>query len=113
MPEIGFEVEPTSPVSREETVTKTKPKMTIKSAPSTFICSDGASVMAAIKTRAPTADDLHRHVALRARGDFPGSGRHPGQTRCHAAPSGRHAKSWATRASKLMMPPAATAPAPM
>src|ERR1043166_795295 len=34
MPEIGFDDEPTSPVKREETVTKRKPKAIIRIAPS-------------------------------------------------------------------------------
>src|SRR5437764_10696658 len=33
IPEIGFEEEPTSPVKRDETVTKRNPKATMRSAP--------------------------------------------------------------------------------
>src|SRR6266853_3562758 len=36
IPEIGLEEEPTSPVRREETVTKRKPKATISKAPTMF-----------------------------------------------------------------------------
>src|SRR5256885_15891687 len=43
MPEIGFDEEPISPVSRDETVTNKNPKTTINSAPSKFMCSGRAA----------------------------------------------------------------------
>ena len=53
IPEIGFDEEPISPVRRDETVTKTKPKTTTSSAPSRFKCSEGANVTAATSTIIP------------------------------------------------------------
>src|SRR6266581_3355296 len=41
IPEMGFDDEPISPVSREETVTKRKPNSTIRNAPSQSICNSG------------------------------------------------------------------------
>ncbi len=48
MPEIGFEEEPISPVSREETVANRKPNIRINNAPNRFMCNGVASVMAAM-----------------------------------------------------------------
>ena len=53
MPEIGLEDEPISPVSREETVTNRKPKITISTAPIRFMCSVRAARMAMINARQP------------------------------------------------------------
>ena len=55
MPEVGQEDEPTSPVSREETVTKRKPKATMRTAPNKlnrrFNC--GAIMMATSNAMIP------------------------------------------------------------
>src|SRR3954465_6532429 len=53
MPEMGLEEEPISPVRREETVTKMKPKTTMRMAPNTFMCNGGATVMATTSARQP------------------------------------------------------------
>ena len=55
MPEIGLEDEPISPVRREETVTKRKPKATIRTAPSKFKrrFSCGAIMMTTSKAMIP------------------------------------------------------------
>ena len=53
IPEIGFDEEPISPVTREETVTKRKPKAMMSSAPRKFMCSDGASMMPTISPTMP------------------------------------------------------------
>src|SRR5436853_16528 len=51
IPEIGFDDEPTSPVSRDETVTNKNPKMTIRRAPKTFIFNDGTSEITIISSK--------------------------------------------------------------
>src|SRR5919201_4050685 len=43
IPEIGFDELPTSPVSRELTVTKRKPRTRMRNEPSTLIFSEGTS----------------------------------------------------------------------
>ena len=61
IPEIGFDDEPTSPVSRDETVTKRKPKIMIRTAPrndttgdvNTLSPSCGNSMIAAISPITP------------------------------------------------------------
>ena len=66
MPEMGLEEEPISPVSREDTVTNRKPNTTISTAPSRFMCSEGAARMARISARMPAADEFHGQVPLGA-----------------------------------------------
>lgn len=53
MPEMGLDVEPTSPVRRDDTVTNSAPSSTMSTAPSRFMCSDGAAMMTASSTRMP------------------------------------------------------------
>ena len=66
MPEIGFDEEPISPVSRDDTVTNRKPKTTISSAPSRFMCSGARSEDRDDQHHDADADELHRQVALGA-----------------------------------------------
>src|SRR6266478_1000831 len=54
MPEMGLELEPISPVSREETVTKRKPQRIIITAPMRFMCRLGANRMATMSAAMPT-----------------------------------------------------------
>ena len=54
MPEMGFEELPTSPVSRELTVTKRNPNIRISSAPSTLILKEGTSVQTITSPIDPT-----------------------------------------------------------
>src|SRR5262249_10089603 len=55
IPEIGFELDPISPVSRDDTVTNRNPNTTIKIAATNVRCSDGVSVSAATRARLPSA----------------------------------------------------------
>src|SRR5438132_10445280 len=54
IPEIGFDELPTSPVSRELTVTKRKPSTRMSSAPSMLILNDGTSAQITTSTTDPT-----------------------------------------------------------
>jgi len=109
MPEMGFEEEPISPVSREETVTKQKPKSTMSSAPSRFICSGRASVMAVMSatTRCRRTSSVGRDPCaappslLRPASGSAGNHRAPRANPCQMVGSDR---------KTLMIPPAATAP---
>src|SRR5215813_13866904 len=60
MPEIGFDDEPTSPVSREDTVTNRKPNATINNAPMMFHCklSCGATMIAMIRMMMPPSTNF-------------------------------------------------------
>ncbi len=58
MPEMGFDDEPISPVSREETVTNKNPKTTIRIAPSRFMCNVRAARIAAITITTPVATNF-------------------------------------------------------
>src|SRR5258708_29681133 len=58
IPEIGFDDEPISPVSRDDTVTNRNPNARIKSAPSRFIFNDGEAQIAAISPRHPSATNV-------------------------------------------------------
>ena len=74
MPEIGFDDEPISPVSRDETVTKRKPKMTIRHGADARIHVQRrarASMIATISADDADQHDLHRHVAIGARASRP------------------------------------------
>ncbi len=110
MPEIGFEEEPISPVNREETVTKRKPKRMMRSAPRMFMWSLGASMMTARRATMPMPTSLSerswsvRGVAIPALPCRPFKSARPPFKPCQIVGSER---------KRLMMPPAATAPAPM
>ena len=106
---MGFDDEPISPVSRELTVTKRKPKATMSTAPSKFILSAGASEMAMTSPSEPRRTYL-RGMSFSVRSteltlspvDFkpfiPAT-----------APWMIVGRLW----NKLIIPPAATAPAPI
>jgi hypothetical protein len=112
MPEIGFDVEPISPVRREETVTKRKPNTTTSTAPTRFISSVGANVIAASSTTMPPATSFigkswsvrgtSRPAAVSARA-----------TRKSRSPSRIPRQMVGSDSTRLINPPAATAPAPM
>ena len=55
---MGFDEDPISPVSRDETVTNKKPNKTISKAPIRFMCSGVASQIAATRTTMPMATNL-------------------------------------------------------
>ena len=111
MPEMGFELDPTSPVNREETVTNRNPRTRISAAPSRFMCNAGASVMAAIRTNTPPTT----HFRERSRSRRSPSGPDPSARAPTRSPrparSVRH--SVGIDRNKLTNPPAATAPAPI
>ena len=112
IPEIGFEEEPISPVSRDETVTKIKPNTTISSAPNKFMCSEGASVTAAIRTTMPMPTnfiDRSRSVRGTNSAAAPATRPIPMSRKPPLSPCQIVGSDWI----KLKIPPAATAPAPM
>ena len=116
MPEIGFDDEPTSPVRRDETVTNRKPNSRIMTAPRMpWKLKPEAQLrdrrQGEHQGEAAEEDDGHRQVALgagrggRAAGRrWPRRSRRPETIEPMISGSARH---------MLMMPPAATAPAPM
>ena len=112
MPEIGLDEEPISPVSRDDTVTNRNPNKTMSSAPSRFISSVGAKVMAASSTITPPATnfiDMSRSVrgvppSVRASARDRPRSRKPSRKPCQMVGA-----DWI----RLNIPPAATAPAPM
>ena len=119
MPEIGFDELPTSPVRRLDTVTKRKPKSRIIAAPSKPL-----EIQAEAQLRdggedeheaeAAPQDDGHRHVALgrgTARPAPVAAAR--GWRAGRAGPPTIEPKMSGSARNMLMMPPAATAPAPM
>ena len=111
MPEIGLELDPTSPVNREETVTKRNPKTKISPAPSKFIRRAGASVMAAISTNTPPATQRSERSRSRRSPETPDApSRAPAKS---ANPARKVRHSVGIDFNKLTRPPAATAPAPM
>ena len=82
----------------------------MSNAPTRFMCKDGAAQMIATSARQPSDHKLHRKVLLRARRRGPG--------RAAAAPKSENPARIARQISgmeraRLMIPPAATAPAPM
>ncbi len=110
MPEMGLDEEPISPVSREETVTNKNPNTTIRIAPSQFIFMEGVTQIAATSARQPKATnfiDKSRYVrsaVVRACAAAAPKSAKPVRMPCQISGIER---------IKLMMPPAATAPAPM
>ena len=110
MPEIGFDDEPISPVSREETVTNRKPSTTIRRRRRGSCAAAGASMIATIEREAADEHDLHREIAVGAQA------RGRARRVRRGSPSGprsRLPQIVGSERSRLMMPPAATAPAPM
>ena len=114
IPEIGFDDEPISPVSREETVTNRKPKMMISRAPSRFHCrwSWGTSMIDGDQRDDAADHELERHVLVGAQ-DRRRRPAAPVRPRKSARPPLRPCQIVGSERNRLMMPPAATAPAPM
>ena len=114
MPDIGFDDEPISPVNRDETVTKRKPSMMIRSAPRIFIFSDGVSVITTTRPSIPMTTHLS-DISCSVRGSVP------------SAPAALSARlAWKSEMLpripfqivgreriREIIPPAVTAPAPM
>ena len=108
MPEMGFDDEPISPVSRLETVTNRKPNTTIRSAPSRFMCSVGESRIAITSSATPpkTKRESRSRSVRRVLPPFP-------PPRTSRRPSFNPWMMMGSERTRLMMPAAATAPAPM
>src|SRR2546428_5974068 len=110
MPEIGFEELPTSPVRRELTVTKRKPSTRISSEPRMLIFSEGTSAQMTTSASDPTPT-TQSGMSRSVRGI------------CTRAPPTPPDRLFIPRIApptmvgsdlnSEMMPPAATAPAPM
>src|SRR5438067_8114235 len=111
IPEVGQDDEPTSPVSRDETVTKRKPKATMSSAPNKlnrkFNC--GAIMMTMSKAMIPPMT----HFIERSRSVRGTSARATPEPRRSASPPFNPCQMRGIERKRLMMPAAATAPAPM
>ena len=108
MPDSGDDVEPTSPVIRDDTTENRKPSTRMSTAPSKFILKSGKAVMKATIPRAPatsTGVGVSRSVRTLAACAVP-----PVSDRADARSDDRMTGS--ARMSPKM-PPVATAPAPM
>src|SRR5207302_7762386 len=110
IPEIGLEELPTSPVRRELTVTNRKPSTRINTDPRTLILSEGTSAQVTTRTREP-APTTQSGMSRSVRGI------------CTRAPPTPPERLFIPRIApptmvgsdlnREMMPPAATAPAPI
>ncbi len=111
MPEIGLEEDPISPVRREETVTKRKPKPTMRSAPRRFHCrcSCGTTMMTRRRAMQPPMTNFI-DKSWSVRGALALCALPP---RRSLRPPFNPCQMVGRERNKLMMPPAATAPAPM
>src|SRR6185503_17273241 len=114
MPEMGLDDDPISPVNRDETVTKRNPNSTISTAPRMFMCSIGASQMASTMPRLPNRTnftDRSRSVrGTAATAAAPALSRLELRSR---NPDLTDAMMSGMARNMAMMPPVATAPAPM
>src|SRR5205085_2803732 len=110
IPEMGFDELPTSPVRRELTVTKRKPRTRISTEPRMLILSDGTSAQTTTRTSDP-APTTHSGMSRSVRGIC---------TRWPPTPPERlfipriaPPTMVGSDLKSEMMPPAATAPAPI
>ena len=109
IPEIGFALTPISPVMRDETTTKKKPKTMIRIAPRRLTASCGSRVSTSASARAPTGvTQIGRSTSVRRR--EPTSPRLP---RRSWKPERKAATMVGSDRTSAMMPAVATAPAPM
>ncbi len=114
MPEMGFEVEPISPVSRDDTVTNRKPNATIITAPARFMCSVRAAMMA-IKSAItpPTTKLVGRSWSVRGRA-WPSPALAAARVACKSLrPPFSPRQIIGNDSIRLISPPVATAPAPI
>ena len=108
MPEIGFDELPTSPVRRELTVTKRNPSTRMSTAPSTLILKEGTRVQTITIRREP-APTTQRGMSRSVRRVPDGPAAPLSERMPRMAPPmivGKDLK-------REMIPPAATAPAPI
>ena len=116
MPEIGFDDEPISPVSRDDTVTNRKPKKRIMSAPANPPGvnprpSWGRAMRATIMPRLPPRTTvIGRSRSVRGTLPVPVPSFAPRRSR---TPPRTAPKMTGRACTMLKIPPAATAPAPM
>ena len=106
-----MEDEPTSPVSRDETVTNMNPNKTISAAPRMFIRSEWAIRIAATSTITPSAthfSEMSRSV--RGTAWATSTSRRPPKS---ATPARRLRQMVGMARTRLISPPAVTAPAPI
>ncbi len=114
IPEIGLDDEPISPVRREETVTKRKPKTRIITAPINPPTlkpspSAGTAINTATRPSEPNSTtNIGKSRSVRRAVTTP-----PVGAANHAGRRGWTRKSGGAARHMLMIPPAATAPAPM
>ena len=111
MPEMGFDDEPISPVRRLDTVTNRNPNTTIRIAPSRFMCSGGESRMASSSSPTPpkTKRESRSRSVRTARAALPPLP----PPRTSRRPSFKPWRMMGSERNRLMIPAAATAPAPM
>ena len=109
MPEMGLDEEPISPVRRDDTVTNRNPVMTMRMAPSTFMWSGRATMIATMSTAMPpNTTFIGMSWSVRC-----GSTAAPRAIPTSLSPSRSPCQMTGSERNRLMMPPAATAPAPM
>ena len=110
IPEIGFDDDPTSPVSRDETVTKRKPKIMISSAPARFIWSDRK---VSIRTTSPMIPPITHRVGISCSVLAMVAPATVESPRRSLIPARMLARMVGIDRNILIMPAVATAPAPM
>src|SRR6266536_2673335 len=111
IPEIGFDEEPTSPVNRDETVTKRKPKAIMSIAPSKFHrrFNWGTTIITNSKAMIPPSTNfIERSWSVRGASLEP-----PPALLKSASPPFNPLQITGSERKRLMIPPAATAPAPI
>ncbi len=108
IPEIGFDELPTSPVRRELTVTKRKPSTKMSSAPSTLILNEGTSAQVTTSSSEPTPTT--QRGMSRSMREGPAA---PVALESDFMPRIAPPTMVGSDLKSEMMPPAATAPAPM
>jgi hypothetical protein len=108
IPEIGFDVEPTSPTMREETVTKKKAKRTMRAAPNRLTGTPGQSHIPIAATIEPPITHL-KGMSRSVRGTSP---RATPLFIC-ATPTRIDSQIVGRLLISVTIPPNPTAPAPM
>jgi hypothetical protein len=120
IPEIGFDEDPISPVSRDDTVTNRKPKTTMRIAPRIFAPSPasssmGAATIDAMRTTIPIPTNfMGRSRSVRGTGPADAASPPPRLRKpTSRSPSRRPCQMVGIDRKRLSIPPAATAPEPM
>ncbi len=114
IPEMGLEVDPISPVRREETVTNRKPNRTIITAPMKFMCRVRAAMMAISSTMTPPTTKLvGRSRSVRSFSPASPFFAAACEARRSDRPPASPRQIIGSDCTRLISPPVATAPAPM